>query len=156
MKKTKPPDEIARNMSAIRATGARTEKQLRSVLHGMGFRFRKNYSGLPGKPDIVFTKERIAVFIDGDYWHGRQLKERGAEYLHAYFTEKQQEYWNAKLKRNVERDVAVTDELTRENWNVIRLWESDVRRYLMDTALQLADVVLSRRMSIEQHRDEWT
>lgn len=144
-KKKKSAAEIARNMGAIRSTEARTERDVRSLLHSMGFRFRKNYAPLSGKPDIVFPTERVAIFIDGDYWHGRMLREKGPKYLESYFDEKQQTYWVAKLHRNVTRDEHVTSELESAGWKVIRIWESEARADPYRIALAIADVIATRR-----------
>src|SRR6202023_2421361 len=73
----KSAEEIRRNMSAIRSTDNRTERLLRSALHRRGLRFRKYVSDVPGRPEIVFRREHVAVFVDGDYWHCRVLQERG-------------------------------------------------------------------------------
>ena len=115
-------------MSAIRSTGGKTEVALRSLLHRRGLRFRKNYAKLPGKPDIVFTRARVAVFIDGDYWHGRVLRERGAEALEQRMKTSNRAYWIAKFTKRVERDDYVTATLEDDGWTVVRLWESDVRK----------------------------
>lgn len=151
-KKKKSAAEIAKNMAAIRSTGARTEQEIRSILHRSGLRFRKNYRLASGKPDIAFLTERIAVFIDGDYWHGRMLREQGAQYLQTYFDEKQQIYWAAKLQRNVARDDFVTATLEAEGWMVIRIWESNARRDPGGTARVVFDAVIARR-SAYSHED---
>jgi DNA mismatch endonuclease, patch repair protein len=75
----KPKDEIARNMSAIRSSGNRTETAPRRELHRRGLRCKKYAAHLPGRPDIVIPTERIAVFVDGAYWHCRILQEKGPE-----------------------------------------------------------------------------
>src|SRR4051794_32786568 len=103
-KKSKGTAEIARNMSAIRSANNRTEAALRKALHARGLRYRKQSSALIGKPDIVFPSAKVAVFVDGDYWHGRLLREKGLEAVTSYYSERQRDYWVAKLQRNVTRD----------------------------------------------------
>jgi len=88
----------------------------------MGLRFRKNVRDLPGKPDIVFTKQRVAVFCDGDFWHGRDWPARkrklhkGANAL----------CWTKKIGANIQRDRLLDQDLKRLGWKVLRLWESDI------------------------------
>lgn len=132
--KPKSADEIRRNMSAIRSTGGKTEVALRSLLHRRGLRFRKNYTKLAGRPDIVFTRARVAVFIDGDYWHARVLRERGPAALEQRMKTANRAYWMTKFGKRVERDDHVTTTLQELGWTVVRLWESDVRTNLEDAA----------------------
>lgn len=147
-RRRKDKAEIARNMSAIHSTGNRTETALRKTLHAAGFRYRKYSPHVVGKPDIVFPRERIAVFVDGDYWHGRRLAEEGLEALALYYTPKQRRYWIPKLQRNIARDDAVTSALQRDGWYVIRLWESDVKRDVERASTQVARVVDRRRKGL--------
>ena len=132
-------------MSAIRASENRVEKSLRSALHRLGLRFRKYPRGLIGRPDIVFSRERVAVFVDGDYWHARILVEHGLDALVATLRTAQRDYWLLKFQRRVERDRHVTATLETEGWKVIRVWESDVKRAMKRTARQIAQVVRRRR-----------
>lgn len=142
--KPKTPDEIRRNMSAIRSTGGKTEVALRSILHRQGLRFRKNYTGLPGKPDIVFTRAQVAVFIDGDYWHARVLRERGPAALEESMKTANRAYWIDKFTKRVERDDYVTATLEEDGWTVVRLWESEVRSNLEAAAELIAHSVRCR------------
>lgn len=143
----KPRDEIARNMSAIRSVANKTEVALGRRLHALGFRYRK-YGQIYGKPDLVFPTERVAVFVDGDYWHGRLLVERGRRALQAALRRLNptaRQYWMTKFTRRVERDMEVTSALRAEGWRVIRVWESDVKRDLTGAALRVGRAVLQRR-----------
>lgn len=143
----KSSDEIHRNMSAIRSTGGKTEVALRSILHRRGFRFRKNYPKLLGRPDIVFTRARVAVFIDGDYWHARILRERGTEALKVQLKTPNRAYWIEKFTKRVTRDNDVTATLQAEGWIVLRLWESDVRIDLNRAADLISRTVTQRLAS---------
>jgi DNA mismatch endonuclease, patch repair protein len=136
--------EIARNMSAIRSKDNRTETAIRKALHARGFRYRKYLAGLPGRPDIVFTRAKVAVFIDGDYWHARLLQEKGLEALKAAQRTESRAYWIAKFQRRVERDREVTQSLRDAGWFVLRFWESDTRRALGETVEVIAQAVRSR------------
>ena len=132
-------------MAAIRSKENKTERALRQLLHRRGFRFRKYPRLLPGKPDIVFPTERVAVFVDGDYWHGRLLRERGEAALMVSIKNPNVDYWANKFRHNVSRDDAANIALKRDGWTVLRFWESDVKRDLEGTADRVADEVLSRR-----------
>lgn len=148
----KPRDEITRNMSAIRSTGNRTEVALRQALHALGLRYRKYRRDLPGRPDIVFPIERIAVFVDGDYWHGRILVEQGlaaVEKRIARLAEPSREYGRDKFTSRVARDRDVSAALRRDGWLVLRFWESDVKKELGPTALRIAAAVRRRRQSAQ-------
>ena len=112
-----------RNMQRIRSKDTKPEVMLRKALWQHGIRYRKNYNKLPGSPDIVLTRQKIAIFVDGDFWHARYHKDCPGEQIGS-----NQEYWKKKLTRNVERDAEVNDELTEMGWLVLRFWESDIKR----------------------------
>jgi DNA mismatch endonuclease (patch repair protein) len=141
----KTRDEIARNMAAIRSKENKTERELRQLLHRRGLRFRKYRRDLPGNPDIVFPSERVAVFVDGDYWHSRILRERGVEALLLSIKNPNVDYWATKFKRNVSRDDEATLALQRNGWRVLRYWESDVKRNPATFARRVALAVEERR-----------
>lgn len=134
-------------MSAIRSVANKTEVALARELHALGFRYRK-YGQVFGKPDLVFRIERVAVFVDGDYWHGRLLVERGRRALQVAFSRLNpaaREYWLTKFTRRVARDIEVTTALRAQGWRVIRLWESDVKRDIAGSAARIGRAVLQRR-----------
>lgn len=128
----RPRDPTATSflMSRVRGTNTRMEVRLRSALHRAGYRFRKNVASVIGKPDIVFSRERVAVFIDGDFWHARVLKEFGLDALRRSLKTENREFWITKLRNNFERDLVVTEDLERLDWVVVRLWDSDVKKCL--------------------------
>jgi DNA mismatch endonuclease, patch repair protein len=131
-------------MSAIRSTENRTEAALRAVLHAKGLRYRKYRKDLPGNPDIVFVKARVAVFVDGDYWHARVLVEEGLAALQRTLRTPTKHYWLEKFKRRVERDRLTSLALEGSGWLVIRMWESDVARDLQHSANRIASAVRAR------------
>jgi DNA mismatch endonuclease (patch repair protein) len=137
----KDPAEVRRNMSAIRASENRTEVALRHAIHALGLRYRKYSSELPGKPDIVFVSARVAVFVDGDYWHARDLVEGNGEALFRRLRRLSPEarrYWLKKFRRRVARDREVSDELRYAGWLVVRMWESNVRQDVQRAARRVA------------------
>ncbi len=113
------------NMSRIRSTDSMAEVLLRKALWHRGLRYRKNYKALPGTPDIALTRQKIAIFVDGDFWHGKGHLENPGEQVGT-----NKVYWQKKLARNVDRDKEVNDELTEAGWLVLRFWESDVKNNL--------------------------
>jgi DNA mismatch endonuclease (patch repair protein) len=113
-------------MMAIKSVNTQPELQLRRALWARGLRFRCHDNALPGKPDIVFSRAKLAVFCDGDYWHGHNWALRGfkslAEELATY-----KPYWRDKILGNVRRDEATNLKLKALGWNVIRVWASDLK-----------------------------
>lgn len=114
-------------MSSVKSKDTRPEIALRRALWHKGARYRVNYRKLPGKPDIVFIKAKIAVFCDGDYWHGHNWALRGMKDLEEELSG-YSEFWAKKIRRNVKRDKEVNYQLTAMGWQVIRVWESDIKK----------------------------
>lgn len=127
--KPRDPETTHKIMSAIHSKNTRPEIALRKALRHKKLRYRVNYKKLPGTPDIVFTKQRVAIFCDGDYWHGHNWALRGLssldEELAGY-----SEYWRTKILRNIERDEENNKALRALGWTVLRLWESDIKQDL--------------------------
>ena len=112
-------------MSAVRSKDSKAELALRKALHGKGMRFRLHASDVPGKPDIVIRSKRLAVFADGDMWHGNAWRLRGLRRVEDMFPNNT-EFWVEKIRRNMERDCEVTHQLEEEGWTVVRIWESEI------------------------------
>lgn len=126
-------------MRANRKTGSKPEVRVRQMLHRLGYRFRKNLpialAGITAYPDIVFSRRRLVVFIDGCFWHACPE--------HGNVPRANTLYWGPKLQRNIERDRRVDQSLADAGWRVLRIWEhlapdEAVRRVV--SALQLAEV----------------
>lgn len=111
----------ARNMSAVRASDTKPERRVRSMLFSMGYRFRLQVSRLPGKPDIVLPKYKVAIFVHGCFWHqheGCPKSKRPATNV---------EFWNKKLDANIVRDAKDCSLLVDLGWKVIVVWECELR-----------------------------
>jgi DNA mismatch endonuclease, patch repair protein len=132
-------------MSAIRSTENAVELALRRAVHARRLRYRKYRSDLPGKPDMVFPRDRVVVFVDGDYWHCRTLVEQGSQALEATLRTPTRDYWRDKFHRRVTRDREVTAALRAAGWEVLRFWESDVKQDVEGVAERIAQVVRARR-----------
>jgi len=107
-------------MSAIRAKNTKPELIIRSLLYARGIRGYRIHYALLGKPDIIFTKQKVAIFIDGCFWH-KCLQ---------CFREPQtnRDFWIEKINGNLERDLRVNAELSENGWTVLRFWEHEVRK----------------------------
>jgi len=108
--------------SQIRSADTYCERVLRSRLFHCGYRFRKNVRTLPGRPDIVFVSKRIAIFCDGNFWHGKDWKDRKQKLSKGANAS----YWILKIEANMSRDKRVNRELQSRGWKVLRYWESDI------------------------------
>ena len=131
MPETLTPEQRSRNMSRIRATDTGVEVALRRTLHKRGLRFRKT-TKLPGRPDIVFPRARLAVFVDGCFWH--RCPEHYQEPV------RNSEYWRSKAASNCKRDIAVANELADLGWSVIRIWEHEIEQNLDQAANRIAKI----------------
>lgn len=116
----------AAGKGASRKADTKPEIRLRRALWESGARYRKNVQGLPGKPDIVFISARIVVFCDGDFWHGKDWTARRNKLKKG----SNPEYWIAKIEKNIERDLQLTEILKKEGWSVFRFWESEIDKEL--------------------------
>ena len=123
----------SRMMAGIQGKNTQPELFLRKALHAMGFRYRLGGKGLPGKPDIVFPKKHIAIFVHGCFWHMHECK-----YFKWPATNSQ--FWREKLDGNVQRDKRVTVELQSKGWTVLTVWECELRetKYQMPNSVVLA------------------
>lgn len=118
-------EQRKKNMQHIRSKDTKAEILLRKALWHNGVRYRKNCKLLPGTPDIAITKRRIAIFVDGDFWHAKGHENNPGEQIAT-----NKAFWSVKLKRNVERDKYVNELLLEQGWLVLRFWESDVKKNL--------------------------
>lgn len=125
--KDRKPDVTHKIMSAIKQKDTEPELMLRKELWKRGFRYRKNLGKLPGKPDIVFTKPKVVVFCDGDFWHGHNWAIRGLSSLEVELAGYSR-FWREKIQGNIERDKRISEQLREMGWTVIRIWESDIRK----------------------------
>ena len=142
--KKRDPAVTHKIMSAVKSKDTSPELTLRKALWHEGFRYRVNYKKLPGKPDIVFTKWKLVVFCDGDFWHGHNWAIRGIgsldEELSGY-----SDYWKSKIIRNIERDEENNKTLKSLGWTVIRIWESEIKSDL-ESCVELIKETLFEQM----------
>lgn len=114
------PEQRHKNMSAVKNKDSKIELILRKILWDNGYRYRKNYTKVYGKPDIVFIKKKVAVFCDSEFWHGYSWQEN-KDKIHSH-----KDFWTEKIEKNMERDKKVNKILENDGWTVLRFWGKDI------------------------------
>lgn len=127
------PEARSKNMSAIRGTHTKLEDKVSHALWKQGIRFRKNNHNLFGKPDIAIKKYKVVIFIDSCFWHSCEL--------HGHIPKSNVDYWSKKLSRNKQRDIAVTSYYTERNWNILRIWEHEIKSDFPGTIARIIDFI---------------
>ena len=136
------PEQRHKNMQHIKAKDTGIEVQLRKALWNKGYRYRKNYKELPGKPDIVLTKYKIAVFCDSEFFHGKDWEvlkprlERGNN----------SDFWIGKISRNMERDDEINKKLLFLGWTVIRFWGKEIKKNTDECVRVIEEVIFDLEM----------
>ena len=113
-------DNRSKTMRAIKGKNTSIEIKLRKTLFGLGLRYRINYKKLPGRPDIVLPKYKIAIFCDSEFWHGKNISKK------RFTIKNNKEYWINKIESNIKRDNKNNNELKSMGWNVLRFWETEI------------------------------
>lgn len=132
------PEQRSYCMSRVKNRDTDIERLVHSGLHNLGFRFRKHVKALPGTPDIVFPKSKVAVFIDGDFWHG---------YRFPSWENKVSDFWKEKIRKNRERDRKNFQKLRNMGWKVIRLWKHEVKSDLAGSIGRITETISEREIS---------
>ncbi|MEG0927931.1 very short patch repair endonuclease [Chryseobacterium sp.] len=118
------PEQRSKNMRAIKSTGTKDEIRLAKALWRLGYRYRKNNKKVFGKPDLTFAKKKVAIFIDSEFFHGKDWQEQKER------IKSNRDYWYNKIERNISRDKEVNAFLAENNWTVLRFWSRDVQKNL--------------------------
>lgn len=124
-----------KNMSNIRSKDTKIEILLRKALWHQGYRYRKNYKLLPGKPDIVLTKYKIVIFCDSEFWHGYNWEEKRKRIT------VNRDFWIKKITRNIARDQEINRELENMGWTVLRFWGKEITKHTDDCIAIIKDTV---------------
>ena len=119
--KTSP--EISKRMSHVKTKRNSAEIMIAKSLWHRGYRYRLNYKALPGSPDIALAKYRIAIFIDGEFWHGKDFEQRKNK------LKNNKDYWIEKIQENIDRDLRNDKLLRQMDWYPIHFWSNDVIKY---------------------------
>jgi len=117
------------NMSHIRSKNSKPEEKVRKYLFSKGFRYRKNVKDLPGKPDIFLKKYKTVVFVNGCFWHKHDCPR-------FVWPSSNKEYWVPKIQRNVERDIENTRRLEEQGWQVLTVWECQLKTETAEETLR--------------------
>lgn len=136
-------EQRSKNMRNIKSKDTSIEMLLRKALWHKGYRYRKNYKQLPGKPDIALTKYKIAIFCDSEFFHGKDwevLKPRLEKGDNS-------EYWVKKISRNRERDDEINKQLLFAGWTVIRFWGKDIKRKTDECVKVIEETIFEIKVS---------
>lgn len=139
-------EQRSRNMRHIKAKDTKIEVILRKALREKGYRYRKNYKGLPGKPDIVLTKYKIAIFCDSEFFHGKDWEVLKLRLKNS----NNSEFWIRKISRNRERDDEINKRLLFEGWTVIRFWGNDIKKHTDECVRVIEETIFYLKLSKEE------
>ena len=140
------PKQRKKNMQNIRSKNTEIELSLRKALWKQGYRYRKNFYALPGRPDIVLTKYKIVIFCDGEFFHGKDW-----DILEARLKESNNsEYWIKKISRNKERDDEINKKLSFLGWKVLRFWGKDIKNNIDECIQVIEETVFAQKLHYEE------
>lgn len=124
-------EQRRKNMQAVKNKDSKIEIALRSALWNKGYRYRKNYTKLEGKPDIVIPKYKLVIFCDSEFWHGYNWDTRKHD------IKSNKDFWIKKIEGNIKRDEYVNKILQDQGWKVIRLWGKDIQKNMDECLLKI-------------------
>ncbi len=129
------PEQRKKSMQGNKSSGTKPEKILALALFAKGYRYRKNNKSVAGKPDITFKKLKLAIFVDGEFWHGKDWETKKVK------IKTNTEFWHKKIERNMERDKEVNEKLHDEGWTVLRFWDKEVMKELERCIEEVDDII---------------
>ena len=136
------PEQRHKNMSRIKGKDTSIELMLRRALWNKGYRYRKNYKKLPGKPDIVLTKYRIAIFCDSEFFHGKDFEKLKVQLEKSHNSD----FWIDKIQKNINRDIDVEKQLRSLGWKVLRFWGKDFKKDIDSCVMAVEEAIFEQRM----------
>lgn len=128
-------EQRRKNMQAVKSKGSVIETAFAKALWAKGYRYRKNDKTVFGKPDFTLKKIKIAIFVDSEFWHGKDWHIRKHDH------KSNQDFWHKKIERNIERDKEVNEKLTSDGWKVLRFWGRDIKKNLSECLLKVEESV---------------
>ena len=131
-------------MQANKSSGSKSEILLATTLFARGHRYRKNDKTVFGKPDLTFKGIKLAVFVDGEFWHGKNWKDRKNDH------KSNREFWISKIERNIERDREVNQVLENQGWTILRFWSKDVVKNLVSCVLEVEEAIKNLKMEFKE------
>ena len=136
-------EQRSKNMKHIHSKDTKIEILLRKALWDKGYRYRKNYKKLPGNPDIAITKYKIAIFCDGEFFHGKDWDILSKKLENS----NNGEFWINKISKNRKRDEEVNKKLWLEGWTVIRFWGTDIKKNLDECIAVVEETIFDKRIT---------
>jgi DNA mismatch endonuclease (patch repair protein) len=133
------PQQRSKNMSAIRSTNTKAEVRLAKALWHLGYRYRKNNRTIFGTPDLTFKKLKIAIFVDSEFFHGKDWETQKDR------VKTNTVFWQKKIERNIQRDIEVNNYLESQNWKVLRFWSDEIEKNLEDCVAKIQSEIISRQ-----------
>lgn len=133
------PEQRSKNMRAIKSTGTTDEMRLAKALWHLGYRYRKNNKTVFGKPDLTFKKYKIAIFVDSEFFHGKDWETQ------KHHIKSNTEFWHKKIERNIQRDIEVNNYLEVQGWKVMRFWSKEVKKDLDSCINVIQNEILQRQ-----------
>jgi DNA mismatch endonuclease Vsr len=124
-------EQRRRNMQAVKSKGSKIEIILAKELWKRGYRYRKNNKTVFGKPDLTFKKYKIAIFVDSEFWHGKDWENRKNDH------KSNKDFWHKKIERNIERDKEVNEYLLNTGWQVFRFWGRQIETELVNCVREI-------------------
>lgn len=124
-----------KNMQAVKSKGSKIEVRLTKVLWAKGYRYRKNNKLIFGKPDLTFKKYKIAIFVDSEFWHGKDWETRKNDH------KTNKAFWHKKIERNIERDKQVNAELLKKGWSILRFWGKEIEKDLVNYIIKIEEEI---------------
>lgn len=137
------PEQRRKNMQRIKSRDTAIEVALRKALWEKGYRYRKNYKNLPGKPDIVLIKYKIVIFCDSEFFHGKDWEIKKPKLLNS----KNSEYWISKIERNMERDRENERQLLFLGWTIIRFWGREILKNTDECMKVIDETIFENQMA---------
>lgn len=122
-------------MQAVKSKDSKIEVKLGKALWEKGFRYRKNNRTVFGTPDFTFKKYKVAIFVDGEFWHGNDWEIRKHDH------KSNQKFWHEKIERNIQRDKEVNDFLRKQGWKVLRFWGKEINKDLVNCVAKVEETI---------------
>ena len=133
-------EQRSKNMRAIRSTNTKAEIRLAKSLWNLGYRYRKNNRTVFGTPDLTFKKLKIAIFVDSEFFHGKDWETQKDR------VKTNTEFWQKKIERNIQRDIEVNNYLESQNWKVLRFWSEQIEKNLEECVATIQFETISRQI----------
>ena len=131
-------------MQAVKSHGSKIELALAKELWKRGHRYRKNDKTVYGKPDLTFKKIKLAIFVDSEFWHGKNWETRKHDH------KSNKEFWHTKIERNINRDNEVNQHLTKTGWKVLSFWGNQVTKNLLLCISEIEQEIQARKNEIKR------